>query len=103
MQPGQSGEGFDFSIAATLAKGELEYSVEADHAGKLKVCFVQLEDLFSRWTSHAVVRGVVYKGPVVDVQRYQVHVHLEFPGGHLESEPFVFTATTGKTVVTFAS
>jgi len=100
VQPGQPSEGFDFSIATTLAKGELEYVVEADHAGKLKFCFVQLEDLFSRWTSHTVERGVVYRGRVVDGQRYQVHVHLEFPGGHLESEPFVFTATTGKTVVT---
>lgn len=25
--------------------------------------------------------------------------YLEFPGGHLESEPYVFTGTTGKTVV----
>jgi hypothetical protein len=47
-----------------------------------------------------VERGVVYKGTVVDGQRYQIHVHLEFPGGHLESEPFVFTATTGKKVLT---
>lgn len=43
---------------------------------------------------------MVYKGTVVDGQRYQIHVHLEFPGGHLESEPFVFTATTGKKVLT---
>jgi hypothetical protein len=93
-------EGFDFSIATTLPKGELEYVVEADQAGELRFCFVQLEDLFSRWISHTVVRGVVYKRAVVDGQRYQVHVHLVFPGGHLESEPFVFTATTGKTVVT---
>lgn len=100
VQHGQPSEGFDFSISTTLAKGEFEYVVEADHSGELKFCFVQLEDLFSRWTSHTVVRGVVYKGAVVDGQRYQVHVHLEFPGGHLESEPFVFTATTGKTVVT---
>ena len=44
--------------------------------------------------------GVNYTLPVVDRQRYQVHVHLSFPGGHLESEPVVFTATTGETVVT---
>lgn len=100
VEHGRPSEGFDFSIATTLPKGELEYVVEANVAGKLKFCFVQLEDLFSRWTSHTVERGVVYKAAVVDGQRYQVHVHLEFPGGHLESEPFVFTATTGKTVVT---
>jgi hypothetical protein len=100
VRHGRSSDGFDFLLSPPLAKGELEYVVEADHAGELKFCFVQLEDLFSRWTSHGVVRGVVYKGAVVDGQRYQVHVHLEFPGGHLESEPFVFTATAGKTVVT---
>ncbi len=100
VEHGRASEGFDFSIATTLPKGELEYVVEADHAGELKVCFVQLEDLFSRRTTHGVERGVVYKGAVVDGQRYQIHAHLEFPGGHLESEPFIFTATTGKTVVT---
>ena len=41
-----------------------------------------------------------YRRPVVDGQRYQVHAHLEFPGGHFESEPYVFTATTGTTIVT---
>jgi len=29
-----------------------------------------------------------------------IHAHLEFPGGHLESAPYVFNATAGKTVVT---
>ena len=56
--------------------------------------------LSGRRTSHTAVLGLVYKRPVGDGQRYQIHAHLEYPGGHLESEPFVFTATTGKTVVT---
>jgi hypothetical protein len=58
------------------------------------------QDLFSQWSSHGVEPGLKYRRNVVDGQRYQVHVHLEFPGGHLESEPFVFTRTTGKTTVT---
>lgn len=100
VQHGRPSEGFDFSIATILPKGELEFAVDTDHGGQLKFCFVQLEDLFSRWSSDTVKRGVVYRRAVVDGQRYQVHAHLEFPGGHLESEPYVFTATTGKTVVT---
>ena len=44
--------------------------------------------------------GITYRGVLVDGQRYEVHVHLKFHGGHLESEPFVFTATSGKTSVT---
>jgi hypothetical protein len=100
VQRGRPSEGLEFSISTTLGKGELEYVVEADHAGELRFCFVQLEDLFSRWSSYTVTRGVAYKLPVVEGQRYQVHAHLEFAGGHLESEPFIFTATTGKTVVT---
>lgn len=98
--PGQAREGFDFSIPMALAKGEVEVTVENDHAGVLKLCYVQLEDLFSRWSSYAPKSGVPQRMPVVDGQRYEVHAHLEFPGGHLESEPFVFTATSGKTVVT---
>lgn len=100
VEQGRASELFDFSIPAVLPKGELEYVVETPHGGTLKFCFVQLEDLFSRWSSHDVKPGVTYRSAVVDGQRYQVHVHLEFPGGHLESEPFVFTATTGKTTVT---
>jgi hypothetical protein len=100
VEQGRTRDGFDFSIPFVLAKGELEYVVETQHAGKLKVCFIKLDDLFKQWTSHAVKPGVMYRGAVVDGQRYEVHVHLEFPDGHLESEPFVFTATTGKTSVT---
>jgi hypothetical protein len=90
----------DLYVPPVLPKGKLEYVVETPRSGTLKFCFIQLEDLFSRWSSHEVQPGVTYRSAVVDGQRYQVHVHLEFPGGHLESEPFVFTATTGKTTVT---
>lgn len=100
VEQGRTGEAYDFSIPFILQKGELEYVVDTQHAGALKFCFVQLEDLFSQWTSHAVKPGLTYRAAIVDGQRYEVHVHLEYPGGHLESEPFVFTATTGKLSVT---
>ena len=100
VEQGRAREAFDFSIPFVLPKGELEYVVETQHRGALRVCFIQLEDLFKRWTSNGVKPGVTYRSAVVDGQRYEVHVHLEFPGGHLESEPFVFTATAGKTAAT---
>jgi hypothetical protein len=100
IQQGRASQTFDFSVPMILPKGELVYIVETAYGGALKFCFIELEDLFSRWTSYDVRRGVKYRLPVADGQRYQIHVHLNFPGGHLESEPFVFTATTGETVVT---
>ena len=100
IEQGRTRESFDFSIPLVLSKGEFEYIVETQHAGRLKFCFIQLDDLFKRWSSHAVKPGVTYRGAVVDGQRYEVHVHLELPDGHLESEPFVFTATSSKTSVT---
>lgn len=100
IEQGRASQVFDFSVPTILAKGELAYVVETAYRGALKFCFVQLEDLFSRWSSYDVKPGVKYRLPVVDGQRYQVHAHLNFPGGHLESEPFVFTATTGETLVT---
>jgi hypothetical protein len=100
VEQGRAGQTFDFSVPTILAKGELVYVVETGYSGTLKFCFVQLEDLFSRWSSYDVKPGMKYRLPVVDGQRYQVHVHLNFPGGHLESEPFVFTATTGETTIT---
>ena len=100
VEPGRSSEGFDFSIPMVLSKGELEVIVESDQAGEVKLCYEQLESLFAGWTSYFVERGTPQRLPVVDGQRYQVHVHVEFRGGHLESEQFVFTGTTGRTVVT---
>jgi hypothetical protein len=100
IEQGRASQSFDFSVPTILPKGELAYVVETAYSGALKFCFVQLEDLFSRWASYDVKPGITYRLPVVDGQRYQVHVHLNFPGGHLESEPFIFTATTGETAVT---
>ena len=100
VERGRDSDGLDFSIPVVLSKGELEVIVESEHAGVLKLCFVQLADQVKRWSSETVQMGVPNKRPVVDGQRYQVHAHLEFSGGHLESEPYVFTATTGTTVVT---
>ena len=95
----RASEAFDFSIPFVLPKGQLEYVVEADRRGALKLCLIQLEHLFKQRSSHGVKAGVTYRSALVEGQRYEVHVHLEFPGGHLESEPFVFTATSGKTSV----
>lgn len=95
-----NGNAFDFTLPEAFSKGELTVVVETSYQGKLTVCFVQLEDLFLSWSSEDVAAGVPITRPVVDGQRYQVHAHLEYPGGHLESEPVVFTATTQRTVVT---
>lgn len=99
VEAGHAGGVFDFSIPTVFSKGELEVIVDSDYAGELKLCFVQLEDLFSRWSSYDARPGIPLRLPVVDGQRYEVHAHLTVRGGHLESEPFVFTATTGRTVV----
>jgi hypothetical protein len=77
----------------------LEFVVDPPHEGKLTVCYIQPETPDSR-ISHSVEPGVTYRRDVVGGQRYEIHVHLEYPGGHMESEPFIFTATTGKTTVT---
>lgn len=99
VERGRPSDGFDFSIPTILGKGELEVTVESEYAGELKLCYVQLEDLVRRLSSYRPRRGVPMRLPVVDGQRYEVHVHLNYPGGHLESEPFVFTATTDRTIV----
>jgi hypothetical protein len=99
VERGRASDGFDFSIPVILSKGDLEVIVDNDRAGRLSVCFVELEDRVSRWASYDVRAGLPRHFRVVDGQRYQVHAHLEFPGGHLESESFVFTASTGKTAV----
>jgi hypothetical protein len=100
VERGRASEGFDFSMSMTLPKGELEVIVETGSAGELKLCFSPAEDLARSWFSIEAQRGIPHRFPVVEGERYQVHAHVEFPGGHLESAPFVFTATTAKTVVT---
>ena len=99
------GEGYptdnlDFSVPTILLKGELEVSVETDAAGVLTVCFSQLEEQAKTRSTDRVQAGQPFRHPVVEGQRYQVHAHLDFPGGHLESEPYEFTATVGTTFVT---
>ena len=97
VERGRDSGWFDFSIPTILEKGDLDVFVENDgHPGNLRLCFIQLDDLVARRSSSSMQTGVPYKTPVVDGQRYEVHVHLEFPGGHLESEPYIFTATTKK-------
>jgi hypothetical protein len=91
---------FDFMIPSTLAKGELEVIVDADGPGRLEVCFEQLENTFSGWSSTPIAGGAAFRTPVVDGQRYQVHVHVRHGGSHLESQPQIFTATATRTVLT---
>jgi hypothetical protein len=92
-------EGIDFSVPPTLRKGQLEVVVDTPYAGQLTLCFEELEDQIGRWTTESVQAGVVVRKPVVEMQRYRVHAHLKFADGHLESLPFTFVATNGKTVV----
>lgn len=89
----------DFSIPAILVKGELNVVVDSDHAGSLELCVESLENLFKGWTTYFPRAGVPATLPVVEGQRYQVHAHVRYPGGHLESAPYVVTATAGTTWV----
>lgn len=100
IERGVAAEGFDFAVPAVLAKGELQVVVETGQRGKLSLCFRQLEDLVSKSSSYKPQPGVALLLPVVEGQRYEVHAHLDFDLGHLESEPFVFTATAEKIPVT---
>lgn len=99
VEHGRPSGGFDLVVPSVLSKGELEAIVERARPGLLKICIVPLENLFKIWSTWPARPGVPLRRPVVDGQRYEIHAHVEFPGGHLESEPFVFTATTVKTVV----
>ena len=101
VERGRDSGWFDFSIPMILDKSNLEVLIETDHDGELSLCFVQLDDAFAaRRSSWSMQAGVPRTMPVVQGQRYEVHAHLEFPGGHLESEPYVFTAADQTTVVT---
>jgi hypothetical protein len=96
---GSAIEGHDFALATALSKGQLEVIVEGD-AGPVKVCVVPLENQVRSWSTYEVRAGETLREPVVEGQRYQVHAHLELADGHLESEPFEFTASAGTTWVT---
>ena len=99
VERGRAAEGHDFSIPMLLEKGELEVMVDSEYAGELTMCYRSLADQGIIWSRDPMRAGVPMRLSVVDGQQYEVHAHLEFSGGHLESEPFIFTATTGKTVV----
>jgi hypothetical protein len=98
VERGRVTEGHDFSIPMLLEKGEVEVVVESGHAGELTMCYRQLPQRSSQ-SRYRMRAGVALRMPVVDGQQYEVHAHLDFPGGHLESEPFIVTGTTGKTIV----
>jgi hypothetical protein len=98
IERGRAADGHDFSIPMLLEEGELEVVVETEYAGELTMCYRSLAQRISR-ERYPMRAGVPMRMSVVDGQQYEVHAHLEFSGGHLESEPFIFTATTGKTVV----
>lgn len=88
---------FNFSVPYILPKGEVAITVEAgDVIGETTVCFIELDDLVSRRRSFDIKRGVAVVMPVVDGSRYHIHAHLKHSGGHHESEPYEFTATTGR-------
>jgi hypothetical protein len=93
-------DGYDFAVATVLAKGQLDVTVDTDQAGVRKVCIVPLDNQGSSWSTYAFEAGEHFRQEVTEGQRYQVHAHVERAGGHLESEPFEFTATTGTTEVT---
>jgi hypothetical protein len=99
VERGRPSGGFDLLIPSILAKGELEAVVESARSGRLQFCLIPLENLFKKFSRWPATPGVPVRWPVVEGQRYEVHAHLEFPGGHLESEPVIVSATTGKTVL----
>jgi hypothetical protein len=99
VERGRVTDGHDFSIPMLLEKGEVEVVVESEQAGEMTTCYRQLAQRIS-WSRYRMRAGVPVRMAVVDGQQYEVHAHLEFAGGHLESEPFIVTGTTGKTVVT---
>lgn len=99
VEEGRISDGFDVLIPAVLQKGELEILVENGRPGRLRLCLIPLDSIVRVWSSWSAEPGVTYRRAVVDGHRYEVHAHLEWPEGHLESLPLVFTATTQKTVV----
>lgn len=83
----------------SIAQGEIELYVASDVAGKMTVCLHALDGVNGRAT-YEVRSGESVRRPVVDGQRYQVHAHVEYPGGHVESEPIVFKGARGRAVLT---
>lgn len=100
VERGVASEGFDFAVPPELPKGEVAVRVVASRPGALTYCFVELEDLVRRRITVPVEPGSPHRQPVVASLRYEIHAHLAYPGGHLESAPVVFTATTDRVTVT---
>jgi hypothetical protein len=99
VEAGSSDKRHDFVVPYELHKGELEVTTEQSRPGRLKLCVVPLERAVRSWSSYDVQPDVPFRVPVVEGERYEVHAHLEYRGGHLESEHHELTATTGKTAV----
>lgn len=94
VQRGGVVEGLDFSLGPKLREGSVSVSVDPQgHAGTLSMCFENLDDRIKGWTTHPVSAGQMIALPVLEGVHYEVHAHLEFPGGHLESAPVEFTGS----------
>jgi hypothetical protein len=102
VERGAASEGFDFALPSELPKGSATITVAAPRRGRPTLCLVQLDDSARRRTMLDVRSGVPNRQPVVAGLRYSVHAHLYYPGGHLESAPVEFTASTGGASVTLA-
>lgn len=100
VEHGATSASFNFSIPYILSKGEVAVLVDTgDVIGETTRCFVQLDDLVSRRSIYDMKPGVAMVMPVVEGSRYHLHAHLKNSAGHLESEPYEFTATTGRETV----
>jgi hypothetical protein len=99
IEPGKDSGLHDFSIPAILPKGELKVVVDGAPPDGAELCVAPLENLFKIRSLYRAHPGTTVTLPVVAGQPYEVHAHARYPGGHLESAPYVFTATTGTTWV----
>ena len=100
VEKGRVSEGYDFTVPFVLRKGQVDVVVTGDRPGKLTFCFIPLGNLFKSWSTWPVRAGFTFHMPVVEGERYELHAHLEYAGGELDSERFVFTATARKIIVT---
>jgi hypothetical protein len=94
--------GIDLTLPAPLSKSAFTIVVAPEDAprnGMLTVCLFQLDDLVRGHSSWDIPAGVPHVIPVVEGQRYEIHVHGDYAEGRLDAEPLVFTATAEDTTV----
>jgi hypothetical protein len=89
--------GVDFSVGEALAAGSVQVTIDTrGHVGRLTFHFENLDNVARSWTGGPVERGQVMNLPVLEGVHYEVHAHLEFDGGHVESAPAEFVGTSGE-------